>query len=55
MVFLEKRQISRYNVSISRFLIQIEAKKRKNVSCETFWKGESISEDIRKAWCENGK
>ena len=40
MVFLDKRQNSRYNVDIAVFMFQKEKKKVKNVQCGTFWKGE---------------
>nr|DAP70426.1 MAG TPA: hypothetical protein [Caudoviricetes sp.] len=40
--FLEKRQISRYNVNIAVFVFQKETKTAKNVPRGTFRKGESI-------------
>jgi hypothetical protein len=42
--FLEKRQISRYNVDMAVFMFQKETKTAKNVPRGTLRKGESICE-----------
>lgn len=46
MVFLEKRQISRYNVNIAVFMFQKETKTAKNVPRGTLRKGEHMRKDF---------